>query len=280
MVAHTGTSAVWRPRDQSVPYSIHTESSTALAISAPPWSLASTGAAIFMEYRGTQLWHHKNPSILSRAPPSPKARASPEFSSHPPSPIPSPRSRPSRSSEQLCQDARDRLNAHAYTEQDQDDDQIINQRRHLPVDDPVRQAEVRRLILERGLSPAEAQRAFWQESVDAQNRLQQSGTPLLTPAQTKDLENTTKSYGLDPRKPYIVDNSNPEHKFTETDFRSWLGEVTGLNNLQEGVEDHNWGQAALGGATAIITLVPGADVAILGKLSQRTGRSEVRVEFV
>ncbi|MFB7719321.1 hypothetical protein [Nocardia sp. NPDC056100] len=177
-------------------------------------------------------------------------------------------------SEQLRHDAQERLAKYSYTKQDQDDDQIINQRRYLPVDDPIRQAEVRRLILEKGLTPADAQRAFWQESVDAQHRLEQTGTPLLTPAQTKDLQNTTRSYGLDPRKQYTPDNTpyNPDHKFTESDFRNWLGDVTGLNDLREGVENHDWGQAALGGATAIITLVPGADVAILGKLGKGMAR--------
>ncbi|WP_143875981.1 hypothetical protein [Nocardia fluminea] len=163
-------------------------------------------------------------------------------------------------SEQLRQEARDRLNAHAYTRQSQDEDQLSAHNQYLPFDDPRRIAEVQRYI-DSGLTPGQAQNAVWRNAVEARNRLNQVGIPLLDRVQVEQLDSTPRLYSTDPRRPFTPDNSPYEgkpHDFTEVDFRNLVGDLTGLNDLSEGLEDGDYGQAAIGGLWTVLTFTPGA----------------------
>ncbi|MEU2030555.1 hypothetical protein [Nocardia amamiensis] len=173
-------------------------------------------------------------------------------------------------SERLRKDAQTRLGLHAYTKQNQNEDQLYASLQYLPVDDPARKAETDRLLAS-GVPADKVQNVLWRNAVEARDRLQRTGTPLLTPDQAKALDSTPKLYTTDPRRTYIPDNSpyvNPNHKFNEGDFREFVGDLTGLSDLSEGLEDGNYGQAARGAAWAILTLVPGADIALLSRLGK------------
>ncbi|WP_405164776.1 hypothetical protein OG203_06600 [Nocardia sp. NBC_01499] len=173
-------------------------------------------------------------------------------------------------SEQLRKNAQTRLGQHAYTKQNQDEDQFAASLQYAGVDDPARKAEVNRLLA-LGVPADKVQNMVWRNAVEARGRLQRTNTPLLTPDQAKALDDTPKLYATDPRRTAIPDNSpysNPNHKFNEGDFRNFLGEMTGLTDFAEGLETGNYGQAAKGAAWATLTLVPGADVALLSKIGQ------------
>ncbi|MEV0251174.1 hypothetical protein AB0H76_31595 [Nocardia sp. NPDC050712] len=177
-------------------------------------------------------------------------------------------------SERLRQDARERLDKFAYTKQDQDDDQFAAQYQYLPFDDPRRQAEVQRFV-ESGLTPAQAQSVVWRNAYDARNRLNQAGIPLLDRAQAEQLENTPRLYATDPRRPLVADNSPYEgkpHRLNETDFRNFLGEMTGLKDLQEGLYNGDPGQVAWGSAMTALTFTPGVFgkplMAMFGKIGR------------
>ncbi|GAB2676758.1 hypothetical protein [Nocardia goodfellowii] len=177
-------------------------------------------------------------------------------------------------SERLRQEAQDRLNKYAYTKHDQDDDQFAAQYQYLPVDDPRRKAEVQRYI-DAGLTPDQAQSAVWRNAYEARNRLSLAGIPLLDRAQAEQLENTPRLYSTDPRRPYVTDDSPYEgkpHKFTETDFRIFLGDVTGLKDLQEGLLTGDPGQAAVGGLMTALTFTPGVFVKPLMGMFGKIGR--------
>ncbi|MFI9504637.1 hypothetical protein [Nocardia sp. NPDC052566] len=176
-------------------------------------------------------------------------------------------------SEQLRKDAQTRLGLHAYTKQNQDEDQFAASLQYSAHEDPARQAEVNRLLA-LGVPADEVQTVVWRNAFEARDRLERSSTPLLPPDQAKALGSTPKLYGTDPRRPSVTDNSpyiNPNHKFNEVDFRNFLGEMTGLTNLAEGLETGNFGRAAWGAAWATVTLVPGADIAILSNLGKGIG---------
>ncbi|MGV9823356.1 hypothetical protein [Nocardia xishanensis] len=163
-------------------------------------------------------------------------------------------------SERRRKEAQDRLNAHAYTKQNQDEDQFYARLQYANVDDPYRRTAVQRFI-DAGLTPAQAQNAVWRSANDARNRLDLAGIPVLDPAQAKELENTPRLYPPDPRRSLIPDESpyksQHPHKFTETDFRNFLGEVTGLKDLTEGLDDGDYGRAAYGALMTALTFVPG-----------------------
>lgn len=162
-------------------------------------------------------------------------------------------------SERLRQEARDRLNAHAYTKQSQDEDQLAAYNQYLPFDDPRRVAEVQRYI-DSGLTPDQAQNAVWRNAVDARNRLILAGIPLLDSAQVEQLDSTPRAYTTDPRRQYIPNNSPFEgkpHDFTEAEFRNLLGDLTGLNDLSAGLENGDYGQAAIGGLWTLLNFTPG-----------------------
>ncbi|MFX0581171.1 hypothetical protein [Nocardia nepalensis] len=172
-------------------------------------------------------------------------------------------------SEQLRKDAQTRLGLHAYTKQNQDEDQLYASLQYLPIDDPARKAEANRLLAS-GIPADNVQNTLWRNAVDARDRLQRTGTPLLTADQAKALDNTPKLYPTDPRRTFIPDTTpyKPPHKFNEGDFRDLLGDMTGLKDLSEGLDNGNYGQAAKGAAWAVFTLVPGADIAVLGGLGE------------
>ncbi len=176
-------------------------------------------------------------------------------------------------SENLRDQAEDRLGLHAYTPRNQLNDQVYAQLQYLGVDHPDRRAEVDRLIAS-GVPADQAQQVLWHNSVAARQRLAMTGTPLLPLDEAKERQNTLSSWAHDPRVTYIPDNSpyDPPHDFTETDFRNFIGELTGLKDLTEGIESGDYGQAAFGGAVTLLTFVPGLGVVIGGGVG-KLGRS-------
>ncbi|MGF0253689.1 hypothetical protein ACQR3V_06945 [Rhodococcus erythropolis] len=168
-------------------------------------------------------------------------------------------------STQLRSNAQQRLQKNAYTKQQQDNDQIAAQVLCLPVDDPKIKS-----LLEQGLSPAQAQNEIAQRSFAARNRLAHAEIGLLSPAQAKQLENTPRSYPTDPTTSLTRDDTPYEPKLSESsklaqrgeDFHNLVGDLTGLNDLAEGIDDGNLGQAAWGGTMAVLTFVPGVGTMI------------------
>ncbi|WP_216912799.1 hypothetical protein [Nocardia noduli] len=154
-----------------------------------------------------------------------------------------------------------------YGSQDQDYDQVYANLQYLPIDDELRKKEVDRLLAA-GIPASQVQNVLWQKAVDARSRLASAGISLLTVEQARALEATDRSYPTDPRRPFVPDHSpyvSPSHKFNEGDFRELLGDFTGLNDLQEGLLDGNYGQAAFGAGMTILTFTPGAVFKPLGK---------------
>ncbi|KAB2584835.1 hypothetical protein BS297_13515 [Rhodococcus erythropolis] len=168
-------------------------------------------------------------------------------------------------STQLRSNAQQRLQKNAYTKQQQDNDQIAAQVLCLPVDDPKIKS-----LLEQGLSPAQAQNEIAQRSFAARNRLAHAEIGLLSPTQAKQLENTPRSYPTDPTTSLTRDDTPYEPKLSESsklaqrgeDFHNLVGDLTGLNDLAEGIDDGNLGQAAWGGTMAVLTFVPGVGTMI------------------
>ena len=168
-------------------------------------------------------------------------------------------------STQLRSKAQQRLQKNAYTKQQQDNDQIAAQVLCLPVDDPKIKS-----LLEQGLSPAQAQNEIAQRSFAARNRLAHAEIGLLSPSQAKQLENTPRSYPTDPTTSLTRDDTPYEPKLSESsklaqrgeDFHNLVGDLTGLNDLAEGIDDGNLGQAAWGGTMAVLTFVPGVGTLI------------------
>ncbi|MFD4439620.1 hypothetical protein ACFWPK_07545 [Nocardia sp. NPDC058519] len=184
-------------------------------------------------------------------------------------------------SDQLRKEATARLALNAYTKQQQDDDQATAQLQRPWVATSDRLAEVR-LLMGRGYTAEEARNTvLFLEARDARNRLAQAGIGLLTPEQAQQLADTPKLYPTDPRKSLIADTTpydpdddkypNVNQGMQEADFRNLLGEFTGLNDLTEGIEDGNWGQAAFGGSMAVLTFVPGVGT-LIGRGVGRAGR--------
>ncbi|WP_405180997.1 hypothetical protein OG225_07365 [Nocardia sp. NBC_01377] len=149
-----------------------------------------------------------------------------------------------------------------YGSQDQDYDQVYANLQYLPIDDELRQKEVDRLLAA-GIPASQVQNVLWQKAVDARSRLASAGISLLTVEQARALEATDRSYPTDPRRPFVP--VSPNHKFNEGDFRELLGDFTGLNDLQEGLLDGNYGQAAFGAGMTILTFTPGVVFKPLGK---------------
>ncbi|MGW0251989.1 hypothetical protein ACWDYH_35715 [Nocardia goodfellowii] len=160
-------------------------------------------------------------------------------------------------SDRLRQEAQDRLNrpAYVYTKEEQDQDQINLRYQYMPADHPDRQKLVQAFIEHEGLTPAQAQAAVWRNAFTARQRLGQAGIPLLDPAQAEKLEDTPRAYTFDPSHPRREVPPDP-HKFTETDFRNFLREATGLGDLSDGIENGNPGQAAWGGFMTALTFTP------------------------
>ncbi|PXX52622.1 hypothetical protein DFR70_1327 [Nocardia tenerifensis] len=173
-------------------------------------------------------------------------------------------------SDRKREEARERLDRpeYVYTKEEQDQDQVNLRYQYLPVDHPDRQKLVQGFIDNEGLTPAQAQQAVWRNAFTARQRLDQAGIPLLDPAQARELENTPRAYAFDPSHPTREVAPDP-HKFTETDFRNFLRDASGLGDLTDGIYNGDIGQAAFGAAMTGLTFFPSA---ILGPVLRPLGR--------
>ncbi|MBH0775014.1 hypothetical protein [Nocardia bovistercoris] len=165
-------------------------------------------------------------------------------------------------SEKLRRDAQDRLDQHAYTPRKRDDDQHLAGLQYLPIDDPSRKAYTDWLLAE-GVPAASMQNVLWRNAVEARGRLESSGTPIMPPDQLRALEDSPRLYTFDPNRPFEPESN--EHKFNEGDFRQLLGDLTGLGDLDEGLRDGDYGQAAFGAGMSILTFTPGVVFTPLAK---------------
>ncbi|MBH0781714.1 hypothetical protein [Nocardia bovistercoris] len=184
-------------------------------------------------------------------------------------------------SERRRREAAERLANYAYTVRQQDDDQIYIQLGNFAPNHPAYREELRRLIAS-GVPGKQAESVLVDRIAAARNRLETAGIPQLSPEAAEQLRNAPRSYSYDPRIPFIPDESPyvPTHDpglypnlyrpglMNESEFRHGLGELTGLADLTEGLENGDYGQAAFGAGLAALTFVPGLDMLILGKIGK------------
>ncbi|MFC8527338.1 hypothetical protein [Nocardia sp. NPDC057227] len=170
--------------------------------------------------------------------------------------------------EQRRADAENRLwRLGAYTRQEQESDQLTAQLGNYTLNHPRYREELRKLLLD-GVSRDDADTILADRAAAAQRRLQQADIPVMYPDEVEPLRNNQFLNPVDPDNPLVAVPDGPPppiNSVTEPEFRAWIGGLTGLGDLSEGIETGNYGQAAFGAGMTLLTFTPGAVLRPLGK---------------
>ncbi|MEV0355760.1 hypothetical protein AB0H71_06795 [Nocardia sp. NPDC050697] len=155
----------------------------------------------------------------------------------------------------------------AYTRQEQESDQLTAQLGNYTLNHPRYREELRTLLLD-GVSRDDADTILADRAAAARLRLQQAGIPVMDLENVDPLRNNQFLNPVDPDNPLVAVPDGPPppiNSVTEPEFRAWIGEMTGLGDLGEGLETGNYGQAAFGAGMTLLTFAPGVIVRPLGK---------------